>query len=119
MQKVKKYPLGVIVVLCLVFIAGCSNSFSIDGMWESSSGEIYSFSNGSVNASLFGFNGGPDGSYSLSDQPDDDGNYTLYGSHITGGEVNYTLEVESNNQIRLTLTNESWFAPKSLSLERK
>ena len=86
---------------------------------KSSSGEIYSFSDSSVSASLFGFSGGPDGSYTLSEKTDDDGNYILYGSHIAGGEVSYSVTVDNNDQISLTLTNESTFAPKSLTLERK
>lgn len=119
MGKVKKCLFAFSVLLTGILVVGCSNSFSIDGMWESSSGEIYSFSDSSVSASLFGFSGGPDGSYTLSEKPDDDGNYILYGSHITGGEVNYSVTVENNDQISLTLTNESTFAPKSLTLERR
>ena len=80
---------------------------------------LFAILNSSVSASLFGFSGGPDGSYTLSEKTDDDGNYILYGSHIAGGEVSYSVTVDNNDQISLTLTNESTFAPKSLTLERK
>ena len=119
MGKVKKCLLAFSVLLTVILVVGCSNNFNIDGMWESSSGEIYSFSDGSVSASLFGFSGRPYGSYNSSEKTDDDGNYILYGSHITGGEVSYSVTVDNNDQISLTLTNESTFAPKSLTLERK
>lgn len=119
MKKIKQYGVLFLVLVSLVSFAGCSNSFSIDGMWESTNGTMIAFQNGSASASLFGFNGGPDGSYELSEKTDSNGDYLLYGSHITGGTVEYSVNVESNDKIILTLLSDSDYASKSLTLERK
>ncbi|MGG5342178.1 hypothetical protein [Enterococcus sp. AZ192] len=122
MKKMQKRLLVTVLLLVgVVLTVGCTKSFSIDSMWKSSNGTVVSFNEGSVSASLFGFNGGPEGTYSLSEKADSDGKYTLHGSHITGGEVDYLVEVKSNNEILLTSTPDSsaTFAPKSLSLKRQ
>lgn len=121
MKKNKQYLVLFVVLVGIISLTGCSNSnsFSIDGMWETSGGTIITFQNGEASASLFGFNGGPNGNYELSQKTGSDGNYTLYGSHITGGTVEYSVKVESDDKIMMTLSSDSSFAPKTLTLVRK
>lgn len=95
-----------------------SGDFTIDGLWKTSGGAIYSFRNGVVSASLFGFDGGPNGTYQLSDERSD-GSYELYGSHITGGTVDYLVTVQDAKHITMTLQGEASFAPKKLTLTRQ
>ncbi|HEL2401196.1 TPA: hypothetical protein TZS69_000129 [Streptococcus suis] len=111
-----------LLIFHVLILTACSSAFSIEGQWKSSGGTTIIFQDGTASASLFGFNGGPDGSYSLSSEKDENGDYILYGSHITGGEVEYRVQVESNDRIYLEQTennSEYSFAPSSLSLERQ
>jgi len=97
-----------------------SNGLNIVGMWESSNGTIISFgSNGVCSPSLFGFDGGPNGTYMLSGDADQNGNYTLQTSHITRGEVIYKNCVVNADQIELDLTSEQYFSASHLSLTRQ
>lgn len=91
---------------------------SIDGLWRSDGGWVIALQGGQASASLFGFDGGPDGSYQLS-RSQSDGTYVLYGSHITGGTVEYRVEVQDADRITLTLVKESSFAAKHLALTRQ
>lgn len=117
-----KKLLYIFLLVCGFILTACSSAFSIDGQWKSSGGTTVIFQDGAVSASLFGFNGGPDGSYSLSSKMNENGDYILFGSHITGGEVEYRVQVESNDKIYLEQTENTSdysFAPISLSLERQ
>ncbi|MET3558419.1 hypothetical protein ABID29_001544 [Streptococcus rupicaprae] len=116
----KKIILSIALGLTL-FLSACSSSFSIEGMWRSSGGKIVSFNDGEVSPTLFGFPDGPNGSYSLSEGTDADGNYTLSGTHLTGGNVEYSVEVEDRNHIVLKLKTDNVlsFAPEQLVLERQ
>lgn len=113
----------VAAALCAAF-SGCASKsveaagFPIEGIWKSSGGTTISFQSGRVSASLFGFKGGPDGTYQMSSRKAD-GAYELYASHITGGEVEYRLTVRDDDHITLDLTTKSTFASKHLSLVRK
>ncbi len=112
---------GAIVATALLFpLAACSSlgSFSIDGLWKSSGGTMIAFQHGSASASLFGFNGGPDGTYQFSGKQSD-GSYELYGSHLTGGTVDYLVTVQDGDHISLALQGVSSYAPKQLVLERQ
>ena len=79
-----------------------TGSFNMAGMWRSESGTILSFNaNGSVGPMFFGFEGGPDGSWSISSSANENGHYTLQASHITGGNPIYTVRLISANEIEL------------------
>ncbi|WP_373481741.1 hypothetical protein [Acetobacterium sp.] len=119
MKKFKQLFIVLMVLAVVLSFSGCTQSFSIDGMWISPNGMIITFQNGSSSASLFGFNGGPNGSYELSEKTDSNGDYTLYGSHLTGGTVEYSINVVNNDEIVMTLRSESSYAPNSITLERK
>lgn len=119
MKKFKKLFVVLAVLVVVLSFSGCTQSFSIDGMWASPNGTVITFQNGSASASLFGFNGGPNGSYELSEKTDGNGNYILYGSHLTGGTVEYSVNVVNNDEIVMTLQSESSYAPSSITLERK
>lgn len=107
----------VVLMLC-VAASGCTSKFSIDGLWRSTSGTMISLQDGRASASLFGFNGGPDGSYQIS-EVGSNGKYQLYGSHLTGGTVQYLVTVQDNSHIKLELQSKSTFAPKLLTLTRQ
>lgn len=109
----------IIVGALVVILAACAHgAFEIDGLWKSDQGTVISLQDGSASASLFGFDGGPDGSYQLSSkQPD--GTYELYGSHLTGGTVEYQVTVHDDAHITLTRESQSTFAPKKLQLTRQ
>lgn len=114
---VQGLALAMALLLCMTF-AGCTSRFSIDGLWKSANGTMISLKDGRASASLFGFNGGPDGSYQLSEGKSD-GTYQLYGSHLTGGTVQYLVTVQDNSHIKLELQSKSTFAPKRLTLTRQ
>lgn len=114
---VKTLTAALVLLLC-VAVAGCTQKFSIEGLWKSANGTMISLRDGRASASLFGFNGGPDGSYQLSDGKSG-GTYQLYGSHITGGTVQYQVTVQDNTHIKLELQSKSTFAPKRLTLTRQ
>ena len=109
--------LAMALLLCMTF-SGCTSRFSIDSLWKSANGTMISLNDGRASASLFGFNGGPDGSYQLSEGKSD-GTYQLYGSHLTGGTVQYLVTVQDNSHIKLELQSKSTFAPKRLTLTRQ
>ncbi|MEY8463030.1 hypothetical protein [Streptococcus merionis] len=112
-----------LIFVGLVFLlSACQQAFSIEGQWKTGSGETIVFQDGEVTGYLFGFKGGPNGTYNLSSEPDEDGRYLLYGSHLTGGEVEYAVEVEDSDHIHLELTENTTsgsFASSRLDLERK
>jgi hypothetical protein len=79
-----------------------TGSFNMAGMWKSSSGTILSFNaNGTVAAMFFGFESGPDGSWSISSKTDENGHYILQASHITGGNPIYKVRLLSKDEIEL------------------
>lgn len=104
-----------------VVLVACSSRFNIDGMWRSEGGKIVSFQDGVASPTLFGFSDGPNGSYSFSEEKNDEGYYTLFGTHLTGGSVEYQVEVIDNDHIVLTLDSDGYmnFAPQVLKLERQ
>lgn len=115
--KVRSLVIVAVLVLCLAS-SGCTSKFSIEGLWKSTNGTVISLQGGRASASLFGFNGGPDGSYQLS-EVGSDRKYQLYGSHLTGGTVEYLVTVTDNSHIKLELQSKSTFAPKLLTLTRQ
>lgn len=119
MKKIQRLLFVVSVLLGFSLLVSCSKEFSIDGMWKSSSGTAINFNNGTVSASLFGFDGGPDGSYVVSEKPNNESYYTLSASHVTGGTVEYEVAVSDNDNITLTSVKDNTFAPNFTSLERQ
>lgn len=91
---------------------------TIDGLWKSTSGTVISLQNGVASPSLFGFDGGPSGTYQLSGQKPD-GSYELYGSHVTGGSVDYIVTARDSSHITLKLQGQPSFAPSQLQLSRQ
>jgi predicted small lipoprotein YifL len=79
-----------------------TGSFSLAGMWKSGDYIITFSDSGAVNALFFGFGGGgPDGSWAMSSQADENGHYTLSASHITGGSPVYKVRLISKDEIEL------------------
>ncbi|GHU52528.1 hypothetical protein FACS1894132_02380 [Clostridia bacterium] len=79
-----------------------TSSFSMAGMWKSDNGTILSFNaNGAVGPMLFGFEGGPDGSWTISSKADGNGHYTLNASHLAGGNIVYTVRLLGKDEIEL------------------
>ena len=79
-----------------------TGDFDMAGMWEDQSGTLLTFNaNGAVGQMLFGFEGGPDGSWMISSRVDENGHYTLQASHITGGNPIFKVRVISYDEIEL------------------
>jgi hypothetical protein len=79
-----------------------TGSFSLAGMWKSDNGTILTFNdNGTVGPVLFGFEGGPDGSWTISSQADTNGHYTLNASHLTGGNIIYKVRLLGKDEIEI------------------
>jgi major membrane immunogen (membrane-anchored lipoprotein) len=111
-----------ILLAAVLLLSACSSSsgFDITGMWESGSGTIISFGdNGVCSPTLFGFDGGPNGSYSISEKKDEDGYYTLQASHLTGGNIVYKVNVIDNDEIELDAVGESYFGSSHYNLKRQ
>jgi hypothetical protein len=99
---------------------GYTGAFDIVGMWGTTDGQIISFGgNGQVSPTLFGFDGGPNGSWAISSKRDANGCFTLQASHITGGEITYKVTTLSPDQIELDVEGESYFSATHYSLERQ
>jgi hypothetical protein len=79
-----------------------TGSFNLAGMWKSGNGIILSFNtNGTVGPMLFGFEGGPEGSWTISSQADENGHYTLNASHLTGGNIIYKVRLLGKDEIEI------------------
>ena len=96
-----------------------TGNFSIVGMWKTSGGKIITFgSDGQCSPTLFGFDGGPNGSYAISSKTDENGNYTLSATHITGGSLVYIVVVTNVDTITLIAEGETYFAASQYALTR-
>jgi hypothetical protein len=97
-----------------------TGSFDMVGMWRSGSGTILSFnSNGTVGPMFFGFEDGPDGSWSISARVDENGHYTLQASHLTGGNPIYKVRLLSKDEIELYEESGVGFGRSYYKLERQ
>jgi hypothetical protein len=97
-----------------------TGNFNISGMWQSGNGTLISFgSNGVVTPTLFGFDGGPNGTYQLSGKRDENGLFTLQASHITGGNIIYKVKTLSKDKMELDAVGESYFSAAHYTLTRQ
>jgi len=79
-----------------------TGNFDMAGMWMDQWGTILTFGpNGTVGPMLFGFEGGPDGSWMISSRVDENGHYTLQASHLTGGSPIFKVRVISYDEVEL------------------
>jgi len=79
-----------------------TGDFDMAGMWLDQTGTILTFNpSGAVGPMLFGFEGGPDGSWMISSRMDENGHYTLQASHITGGSPIFKVRVISYDEVEL------------------
>jgi len=97
-----------------------TGSLNLAGMWKSSNGTILSFNaNGTVGPMLFGFEGGPDGSWSVSAKADENGHYTLQASHLTGGNIVYKVRLLGKDEIELYEESGDSFGSSYYHLKRQ
>jgi hypothetical protein len=101
--KTVEIPQALIPAVTINIPASTYNgSFDIAGVWKSSNETIISFNaNGAVSPTMFGFESGPDGSWSISSKDDENGHYTLHISHLTGGAAVYTVRLLGKDEIEL------------------